>query len=72
MTAPLDHVAEGYDRICVPPDGEPQIVCHLWPECMCGQDCANLTDARTVRRVLILFIAATAIIATALIFRGAR
>jgi protein gp37 len=70
MSAPLDHVAIGHDRICVPPDGKPRIVCQLWPECMCAQDCADLADARTVHRLLGAFLGAVLVIAGGLIFWG--
>lgn len=72
MTTPLDHVAPGYIRICVPPHGKPQIVCTLFPECMCEADCIDRRDARMVRRILIGFITATIAIAAGLIFWGMR
>ncbi|TIX20771.1 MAG: hypothetical protein E5V35_31655 [Mesorhizobium sp.] len=71
MSAPLDHVAKNYDRICEP-GGKPHIVCQLWPECMCGEDCSDRRDERMVRRILAAFIAAMLAIGAGLIIWGMR
>ncbi|RWQ12379.1 hypothetical protein [Mesorhizobium sp.] len=72
MKAPLDHVARGYDRICVPPDGKPKLVCSYWPECMCGDDCIERKGALRVRALLILCSAATAVIGAGLLYARLR
>lgn len=67
MAAPLDHVARGYDRVC---DPGPHIVCGFWPECSCGEDCADRRDNRLMRRILAALVAAAVAIAAGLIFWG--
>lgn len=72
LSAPLNHVSRRYDRICVPPDGKPQLVCDLWPECMCDADCIDRSDAILMRRVGIILIAATLAIVAGLMFWAMR
>lgn len=73
MSAPLDHVAPGYSRICVPPDGKPQIVCELYPDhCLCTGDCVDRSSIRRARRIVIALIAATAAIAAGLFYATLR
>ncbi|QKC83238.1 hypothetical protein [Mesorhizobium sp. NZP2077] len=69
MGTPLDHVAIGHDRVC-DANGRPHIVCQLWPECRCPQNCADMEDARMVWRLFLGFIAAVLAIAGGLIFWG--
>lgn len=71
MSAPLDYVSRGYDRVC-DANGKPHIVCHLFPECQCGEDCADQHDTRMMRRILAGFIAAVLAIAGGLIIWGTR
>jgi len=69
MSAPLDHVAIGHDRVC-DANGRPHIVCQLWPECQCDETCADIVDARTVRRILAGFVLAVLAIAGGLFLWG--
>ncbi|WP_136617023.1 MULTISPECIES: hypothetical protein [Mesorhizobium] len=71
MSAPLDHVARGYDRVC-DASGKPHIVCRFWPECQCGENCDDQHDTRMMRRILVGFIAAVLAIAGGLFIWGMR
>lgn len=72
MSAPLDHVSRRYERICLPPDGKPQLVCDFWPECMCHADCIDRREAIFMRRAGKILAAATLAIVAGLIFWGMR
>jgi len=57
----------GYELIAVPPDGAPQLVCPLWPDCECAADCTAGSAPRRARRVFLALAFATLAIATGLI-----
>ncbi|MCV3209638.1 hypothetical protein OHD62_17490 [Mesorhizobium sp. YC-39] len=60
--APLDHLEHTFDLepMSVPPDGSMRLVCHRFPECMCGDDCAEAGQERErAHGVLIALMVAT-------------
>jgi hypothetical protein len=59
------------ETINLPPDGKPQVVCHLYPECFCGDDCPNrVAESLVARRILFGLMIAVAVIGTGLVIAG--
>ncbi|MBN9255234.1 MULTISPECIES: hypothetical protein [unclassified Mesorhizobium] len=62
------------ETITIPPDGPTRVVCHLWPECQCGDDCAHqeAPDAPAARWILAGLMVATAIAGGVALYLGLR
>ncbi|TIO72202.1 hypothetical protein [Mesorhizobium sp.] len=56
--------------ITVPPHGEPQLVCPLWPECECRADCVAGGERRRALRIVAGLAIAALLIGAALILRS--
>lgn len=71
MNARLNHAAQR-ETITVPPDGKPQVVCPLWPDCDCAADCVAGGDVRRAQRIFLALVGLAAAIGGGLILWSLR
>ncbi|TIN82674.1 hypothetical protein [Mesorhizobium sp.] len=59
--------ASAREIITVPPHGEPQLVCPLWPDCDCQSDCTAGKERRRAQHIFLGLVGLTAAIGAGLV-----
>ncbi|MDG4903165.1 hypothetical protein P9279_21895 [Mesorhizobium sp. WSM4962] len=64
--------ASAREIITVPPHGEPQLVCPLWPDCDCRSDCTAGGERRRALWIARALGVTAVLIGAGLLFAGLR